>query len=74
MPAIEEIYVALLNENIDVWRPIKAQRLQANVYRIVSQPYDTTIETWQFVPGDIVQCEMVRMHEGNFLTAVRRLA
>jgi hypothetical protein len=33
-----EIYMALLDEGVDVWRPVLAERLHDDVYRIVDQP------------------------------------
>jgi hypothetical protein len=34
-----ELYVRLLDEAVDVWRPVRARRLSPNVYRIIDQPY-----------------------------------
>ena len=68
----EEIYVSLLDEGVDVWRPVRAQRLRGSVYRIVSQRYDRDTESWQFVPGDEVFCELVESSEGRILAAVRK--
>jgi hypothetical protein len=33
----ETIYVALLDEGVDVWRPVKARRLPSGVYLILEQ-------------------------------------
>jgi hypothetical protein len=68
----EEIYVSLLDEGVDVWRPVRAERLGGNVYRILSQPYDREVEAWQFEPGDEVVCEMVASSEGQILAATRK--
>ena len=67
-----QIYIALLNEGVDVWKPVEAERLHGNVYRILSQPYDRTIESWQFEPGDEVLCEMVESSNGRILAATRK--
>lgn len=40
------IYVALLDEGIDVWRPVEAEWLGGDSYLIVSQAYDREVETW----------------------------
>jgi hypothetical protein len=69
---IEKIYVALLNEGVDVWRPVEAEKLQDNVYRIIFQPYDSDIETWQFSPGDEVICEIIEAEKGPILAAIRK--
>jgi hypothetical protein len=68
----ETIYVALADEAVQVWRPVLAQHLQGDRYRILEQPYDTTSERWEFVPGDDVICEFVEAHEGKILAARRR--
>jgi hypothetical protein len=68
-----QIYVALLNEGVDVWKPVEAEHLHGNVYRILSQPYDRTIESWQFEPGDEVLCEMVESSGGRILAATRKV-
>lgn len=67
-----QIYVSLLDEGVDVWRPVRAERLHSNQYRIAQQPYDRAIETWQFEPGDEVICEMVKTSDGLILAATRR--
>ena len=72
MTDIAQIYVALLDEGVDVWRPVQAERLSGNAYRILSQPYDRSIESWQFEPGDVVLCEMVESSEGRILAATRK--
>jgi hypothetical protein len=67
-----QIYVALINEGVDVWRPVEAEHLRDNVYRILSQPYDRTVESWQFEPGDVVLCEMIESSDGRILAATRK--
>jgi hypothetical protein len=52
----ETIYVALLDEGIDVWRPVEAERLSPDRYLIVDQGYDPAAERWEFEPGTVVQC------------------
>lgn len=65
-----EIFVSLLGEGVDVWRPVHAEHLYGNVYRIISQPYDRQVESWQFEPGDEVVCKLVDSSDGNILAAV----
>ena len=72
MTDVTQIYIALLDEGVDVWRPVQAERLSDNMYRIFSQPYDRTAESWQFEPGDVVVCEMVESGEGRILAATRK--
>ncbi len=65
------IYVALPDEAVQVWKPVLAEHLGGNRYRIIDQPYDRSIERWEFVPGDEVVCERVRAYEGEILAARR---
>lgn len=68
-----QIYIALLNEGVDVWRAVQAEHEADNVYRILSQPYDRLTESWQFEPGDVVRCEIVESHEGPILAATQNV-
>jgi hypothetical protein len=72
MTNIAEIYVALLDEGVDVWRPVKAERLRDNTYRILGQPYDRSVEAWQFEPGDVVVCKMVESSDGRIFAATQK--
>ena len=72
MTDIAQIYVALLDEGVDVWRPVQAEHLSGNTYRILDQPYDRSIESWEFEPGDVVLCEMVESSNGRILAATRK--
>jgi hypothetical protein len=67
-----QIYVALLDEGVEVWRPVQAELVNGDVYRIISQPYDRTIEAWQFEPGERVICKLIASNEGQILAAVQR--
>jgi uncharacterized protein YuzE len=71
-PAAEqEIYVRLLDEDIDVWRPVQAAEVSDGVYRILDQHYNREIETWEFDIGATVVVELVELYGGPRLTAVR---
>ncbi len=67
------IHVSLLNEGIQVWRPVIAERIAGDRYQIVPQPYDRDLETWQFEPGDEAICELVTASEGPILAAVKKI-
>lgn len=67
-----EIFVRLPDENIDVWRPVRAEQTGPDRYRIVQQPYDREIERWEFEPGDEVICELISSNDDDFLAATRR--
>jgi hypothetical protein len=65
------VYVSLLEEGVDVWRPVKAIRLSENVCRLCGPvPED---EIWQFQPDDIVRCEERWLSGGPTYCAVERI-
>lgn len=50
------IFVELLEEGTPCWRPVEAEYLGNELYRIVGvKPQD---EVWAFSIGDVVKCEM----------------
>jgi hypothetical protein len=65
----DTIYVALLDEGIDVWRPVEAERLSPDIYRIVDQGYDPDIERWEFEPGTVVRCRTEKRDGRQILVA-----
>ncbi len=67
-----EIYVRLLDESVDVWRPVRAEHIHGNVYRILDDGYDPALERWEFGPGEVVWCEIVAVDGGKILAAVRK--
>ena len=73
MSRIQQIYMPLLDESVDTWRPVQAEHLQDNVYRILRKPPELNDETWQFDSGDEVVCEMVESSEGRILAATRKV-
>lgn len=50
------IYVRLLEEGTDVWRPVQALRIGSSTYEITRQPIPSD-EIWSFQPGDVVVTE-----------------
>ncbi len=65
------IFVRLLDEGTDVWRPVKAVRLSEATFRIEDEqvPED---EIWNFQPGEIVVAEHRASEDGAELIAVAR--
>lgn len=50
------VYVELLNEGVDVWRPVEAEQKSKGVVRLPEEaPAD---EHWAFPPGSLVRCEV----------------
>jgi hypothetical protein len=50
------IYVKLLNEVVDVWRPVDASWWREDVYQILSENHCPEGEAWEFSLGDLVRC------------------
>ena len=61
------IYISLKDEGTDVWRPVSAERVRDDVYRIIGTRADDT-ESWEFTTGDMVRCR-----EQSFATGERGL-
>jgi hypothetical protein len=65
--ATQTIYVELLDEGVDVWRPVEAVR-DGDAFRLpVSAPEG---EHWQFPPGSRVRCALRELSDGQTLVAV----
>ena len=66
---IYTIYIRLLDEDIDVWRPVKAKKdVTGNAYLILEEeiPED---ENWEFPPGSLVRVEQRVLENGPVLVA-----
>jgi len=61
---VERILVELLDEGVQVWRPVAAEALSDGMYRL--PPVTPEGEHWVFPPGTVVRCE----RRGNDLIAV----
>jgi hypothetical protein len=48
------IYMPLLNEGVDVWRPVQAEPRADGTYRVLGPVPET--EEWEFAPGSVVRC------------------
>jgi hypothetical protein len=67
----ERIYVRLLDEGTDAWRPVEAERLADDALRVVSdQPKEDDTEQWEFSPGDTVRCRLKELSGRRVLVAV----
>ncbi|MFN8523148.1 MAG: hypothetical protein U0821_08585 [Chloroflexota bacterium] len=67
-----EIFVALPDEAVQVWRPISAEHVGGDRYLITEQPYDRSIEIWEFEPGEVVICRIIVTEDRSILAAVAR--
>jgi hypothetical protein len=68
-----KVYVRLLDEGTDVARPTEAEVVSDGVYRLLPTPdYDSEVEKWEFLPGELVRCPVIKLVEGDFLGVVAR--
>jgi len=69
--ATETIYVELLDEGVDVWRPVDAGPLGEGRYQLLAPAdYDPETETWALLPGTVVRREVRRLGGGPVFIAV----
>jgi hypothetical protein len=69
MSDTETVYVELLDEGVDVWRPVQAEHLGGDLYTLIGEQPDS--EVWPFAVGDVVRCRVQRLRgNGNRLEAV----
>jgi hypothetical protein len=67
-----EIFVFMLEEGTDVWRPVDAEMVGPGLFRIISQDPDPEDEVWEFKSGDVVRCEERLLSGGKRLVAVAK--
>jgi hypothetical protein len=68
-PKLATIYMPLLGEGVDVWRPVAAEHLEGSTYRIADPvPSD---EHWTYPTNTKVVCEARTFSDGTVLVAVR---
>ena len=68
------VYVRLLDEGTDVWRPVRATALPDGTFRLLEpNGYDPDSETWEFPPLTKVVCATNKFADGDEgLVAVAR--
>ena len=70
----EIIYIKLLNEGTEVYRPVISEKLNDNVYEVGgAEIYNPNDETWEFQPGSHVIVKHQQLQSGKFLVAVHLL-
>jgi hypothetical protein len=57
------IYMPLLNEGVNVWRPVEATPMSEDTYQVMGEMPD--IEEWAFAPGTVVRCELKTFDDGE---------
>jgi hypothetical protein len=66
------VFVELLDEGTQCWRPAVAERLSEDTYRIIGNVPDG--ESWRFQPGEVVRCKQQEFSDGTGLTAFESLS
>ena len=68
------VYVRLLDEGTDVWRPVRATALPDGTFRLLEPSgSDPMAETWEFPPSTKVRCATRKFADGGEgLVAVAR--
>ena len=59
------IYVNLLNEGTEVWRPVAAEIVPGGAYKIVGENSVPEDEQWEFTTGQTVVCEEHQFQDGT---------
>ena len=67
---VTTIYMPLLNEGVDVWRPVRAMKITDLGYMVTESPQSD--EEWAFQPGHILRCEERQWSGETKLVAVAK--
>jgi hypothetical protein len=59
------LYLKLRDEETDVWRPVEAEPVAADQYRILSRPIEN--EIWPVTQNEVVHCERRMLSGGECL-------
>jgi len=64
----QTVYVELLDEGVEVWRPVEADVESENVFRL-PRTGPTNDERWRLQPGSRVRCEWRELPDGCVFAA-----
>jgi len=67
---VTTIYMPLINEGTDVWRPVEAIKITDLGYMVTEKA--PAGEEWAFEPGHILRCEERQLSSGTQLVAVAK--
>ncbi len=71
----KNIYIQLLNEGTEVYRPVPAIKIKNNIYKLQGfDIYNPEDEIWEFSPGTYVQVEKRNLDGENVLIAIQKLS
>lgn len=63
------VYVRLLDEGTDVWRPVAAHHVEGDLFLLAADQPVPEDETWEFSPGSMVLCRPRQLSGGARLAA-----
>jgi len=63
MSEAHQVFVALLDEGVECWRPVEAQHMVADQYLLSGPIADG--EVWEFRPGETVRCRERTFQDGT---------
>ena len=72
MSAPEQIYMPLLDEGIDVWRPVDAERIGPKIFRVIGPVPEG--EAWAFQTGEIIHCQEKQLSDGTHNVATQKVS
>jgi hypothetical protein len=74
LPERTTIFVRLVDEGTDVWRPVEAKLMDGDIFEIVSDNHNPEDETREFVQGQKVKCKEQLSEEGDVILVAVALA
>ncbi len=68
------IYIPLLNEGTNVWRPTEGEKIFDMIFKVLPTPnYDPENELWAFPPGTLVRCIYESKSGETILVAIEKV-
>lgn len=69
------IYVKLLEEGVNVYRPVPAKKLSENIYKLQGKElYHPSDENWEFPYDSCVEVSEQYLNDGKSLVAIKLVA
>ncbi|WP_424244616.1 hypothetical protein Dip510_001872 [Elusimicrobium posterum] len=64
---MEKIYIQLLDEGTDTYRPVSAIKIKDDIYELLGEDiYNPEDEHWEFLPGDRVKVKIKKFSDGGY--------
>ena len=73
---LKDIYIQLLDEGTEVYRPVPALQVNDNVYKLEGYDIYERVkddEVWEFTPGMMVIVEEKNLSDGAYLVAIQEI-